>query len=281
MKSVRNWSLIGIPDHQAVQNVGGRIGAAEGPAAFRERFRKLKGRDGVLESLSSDTDVDGLGDDVATNLENAAKHVLAKAGGLSVVVGGGHDHGFSHLEGVRRQAPDQTLACVNIDAHLDVREPTPLITSGSPFFLAIRQKTIAPERFVEFGIQSHCNAPELWAFVERHGIEVVPMEACRHGKTIERFENMLRKLAAISDRIVISLDLDSAAEAYAPAVSAPQAEGFSSTELVEIAEICGRHPKVVSLGLFELSPRWDSSEKTARLAATIAYHFVSAALKRS
>ena len=72
--------------------------------------------------------------------------------------------------------------------------------------------------------------------------------------------------------------MDAAASAFAPGVSAPQAEGFTASEMIEMMEIAGSEKKVVSLGIFELNPEHDLEDITARLAATVAYHFVEAAL---
>ena len=277
------WSLLGIPDHQAVTHVCGRIGAARGPRVFRRIFGALKGRDGVHETCQDFGDAGPIGPDVAENHQLAAA-LLARAhgavSGVSVVVGGAHDHGFSQLKGIRDFDVKKTLGCLNIDAHLDVRKPAPLITSGSPFYLALESGVLDPSRFVEFGIQTHCNGPELWDYVESHKISVVPFARLRDGGAPAAFRQALIALSAVSDRVVISLDLDAAAQAYAPGVSAPQAEGFSSREIVEFCEIAGAEPRVVSLGLFELNPEHDIDDRTARLAATCAYHFVAAALKR-
>ncbi|MGZ3688347.1 MAG: arginase family protein, partial [Bdellovibrionota bacterium] len=70
------------------------------------------------------------------------------------------------------------------------------------------------------------------------------------------------------------LDLDAAAEAVAPGVSAPQPEGFSGGEILEMCELAGAAKKVVSLGIFELNPSHDRDDQTARLAAASAYHFL-------
>jgi hypothetical protein len=45
-----------------------------------------------------------------------------------------------------------------------------------------------------------------------------------------------------------------------------------------MVEIAGKHPKICSLGIFELNPEHDLGGATARLAATAAWHFVAAAL---
>ena len=190
-------------------------------------------------------------------------------------MGGGHDHGFSHLRGIAEAFPGKTVGCINIDAHLDVRKAEPEITSGSPFYLALESGVLKPENFVEFGIQSHCNGRELWDYVESQDARSRPFSSrsrmeSRHGIQIRA----LNRLAGECDVIVVSLDLDAAASAYAPGVSAPQAEGFSSSEIIEMMEEAGRQEKVVSLGIFELNPGSDIDERTARLAATSAWHFV-------
>jgi formiminoglutamase len=276
------WSLVSIPDHQGVLNVGGRLGAATGPRAFWDAFSRMNGRKpnevSIQGSLVTHSTVSPLTSAVEENHARAAKEVCEAARGAdrTVVVGGGHDHGYSQLLGLRQLlGPEKRIACLNIDAHLDVRKPNPKIGSGSPFFLAIENGVLDGTHLVEFGIQRHCNAPELWEYAKFANIEIVDFDACRHGNALGIFKQGLEKLARIADYIVISLDLDSAAESFAPGVSAPQAEGFSSSELIEFCEVAGANAKVISLGVFELNPLHDVGHQTARLAATCAYHFLA------
>ncbi len=276
------WSLVGIPDHEGVFNVGGRVGAASGPSAFRRVFRRFKDADGVQASLVLDSDAGPFSRNVASNHSAAAKLIAEaqKASSLTVVVGGGHDHGYSHLIGVS-DALGGRIGCINIDAHLDVRKPSPEITSGSPFYLAIESGKLDPGRLVEFGIQRHCNGPDLWDYVRRRRVNVIGLERCRGNRGPALFRKALRALASRCNGVAVSLDLDAAGQAFAPGVSAPQADGFSASEIIELAEIAGATPKVVSLGIFELNPEHDIDDRTARLAATAAYHFIACALARS
>jgi formimidoylglutamase len=273
------WSLIGIPDHQGVIHVGGRIGAAYGPEAFRKQLIKMKGRDGVLESMSDHGDVE-ISEDIQLNHQSAARAIREAhdANRLTVVIGGSHDHGYSHLLGLG--GPKIKLGCMNIDAHLDVRKPAPLVSSGSPFYLALESGVIQPQHFVEFGIQPHCNAPELWKYIESKKAKVVPFEALRSGRAVTVFARELKKLTSSCDVVAVSLDLDAAAMAYAPGVSAPQSEGFTASEILEMMQISGKSSRVASLGIFELNPVHDRDEQTSRLAANAAYSFVASALRR-
>ena len=281
MKLRSKWCLIGIPDHQAVIHVGGRIGAARGPLAFRQALSRLRH---IQASLVLDQDVLNLGKNVAQNhrlAADAVRNVHAGEAPLSVVVGGGHDHGYSHLLGLReallQSHPTVRLGCINIDAHLDVRKPSPLITSGSPFYLALENGVIQGEDFVEFGIQDQSNTPELFEYARSRKATIVDFRDLRHGKAIQIFNECLKRLSARCDAVAISLDLDAAASAYAPGVSAPQAEGFTPTDLFEMMEIAGGDPKVHSLGIFELNPEHDIDQRTALLGATAAYQFIAKA----
>jgi formiminoglutamase/guanidinobutyrase len=243
----------------------------------------MKGRSPVGQTCVDSGDA-VMAASIEGNHESAAELVAKAHGetGLSVVVGGSHDHGYSHLLGIARTlgfpAKKPKLGCINIDAHLDVRTAKPFITSGSPFYLALESGVLDPSRFVEFGIQSHCNSDELWKYVEKHEVAVVELRELRQGKAIKAFEKALERVAAKSDAVVVSFDLDACAQAYAPGVSAPQAEGFSSREAIEMIELAGAHAKVCSLGIFELNPEHDVEQMTARLAATAAWHFIEAAL---
>ncbi|MBC7386404.1 MAG: formimidoylglutamase [Cryobacterium sp.] len=278
------WSLVSIPDHLGVENVGGRIGAALGPRAFWEIFQKMGGHRpderAILGSLTRHHTLDPVKTDISANHDAASELVAeaAREGGRSIVIGGGHDHGYSHLLGIRKWlGPEARIGCVNIDAHLDVRKPSPKISSGCPFYLALENQIIQPKDLIEFGIQTHCNSPELWQYAHERQIQVKLWKDMRNGKATELFRESLEKLERQVDAIVISLDLDSTAESFAPGVSAPQSEGFTSTELVELCEIAGGNEKVFSLGVFELNPLHDVGGRTARLAATAVFHYLESA----
>lgn len=278
MKRIK-YCIIGIPDHQAVI---GRLGARRGPEAFRKAWRRLSGRIPMSDWVTDLGDVTGLTASIEKNHENAAE--LVRKAHLefekSIVIGGGHDHGYSHLLGIKRAFESKghrkfKLGCINVDAHLDVRSSLPKITSGSPFFLAIESQVLEPKNFVEFGIQSHCNASSLWDYVESKRIRVVPMQKLRQPNAASQFKKELSRLIRSTDAVVVSFDLDSVAEAFSPGVSAPQSEGFTPQDVLSMMEIAGQEKKCISLGVFELNPEHDVGDRTARLAASAAFHFLA------
>lgn len=280
MNKRSKWCLIGIPDHQGVVNVGGRIGAVNGPRAFREAMSRMKG---IHPLLAKDIDISAISKDIVENHQRAAQEICkAQADeNLTIVVGGGHDHGYSHLLGVKeallQKNPNLRLGCINIDAHLDLRKSEPFITSGSPFYLALESEVIQGSDLIEFGIQGHCNGPELFSYAKKHQVTVHRYSSIRKD-AISAFELALNELTLRCDAVVVSFDLDAVAAGFAPGVSAPQAEGFSPSEIMAMMECSGSNDKVVSLGIFELNPIHDIEGRTALLAATAAHRFISSAI---
>ena len=131
---------------------------------------------------------------------------------------------------------------------------------------------------VEFGIQDHCNAPELWDYAKKQKVKTIPFSQLRGGKAVSAFKRALADLKKKCDLIAISLDLDALSMAYCPGVSAPQGEGFTAGEIYQMLEIAGNDKKVTSLGVFELSPPLDFQNQSSRVAAQATWHFLNAKL---
>lgn len=276
MENQYQAALISFPDDRAVENNNGRPGAAGGPAVFREQFKKLKGQEPVSDWLQD------MGDITISESSIEESHTQAqvlvrqahKQLGCSLIIGGGHDYAYPHLAGVKAANPARSIGCINLDPHFDLRPPQPDILSGSPFYMAIENEIMEGANLVEFGIQKHCNAASLWKYAEHKNVETITFDKLRFHQSVEKFLTALNHLCTQVDQIVISLDLDSIQAAYAPGVSAPAAEGFAPSEILEMTAIAARNEQVVSLGIYELNPFFDIDHHTARLASVIAYQFL-------
>ena len=279
-QSANKFSLVGYPDELGVKNVNGRLGAKEGPAKFLLYFQKLRGKRPIQERMIHH-EIVKVGDDLETNYETAMKvssefllDMNAKSDVL-VAVGGGHDTAYPWLQAIEACLPIKTrIGCINLDAHFDLRDWVGVMTSGSPFRRLIEEGVLEGKNLVEFGIQSHCNAPELWAFAKKNKVKIVEFEKLRNGNAVAAFKHELRSLRARCDIVVISLDLDALSFAFCPGVSAPQAEGFTASEVIQMLEVAGADKKVTSLGIFELAPPLDHHDLTSRFAAQAAWHFL-------
>lgn len=271
IKESRKCCFIGIPDHQAILNIRGRLGAAQGPAATRAALRAFSGFDWVGSQYQD------LGD---ASAGDAAKRIADGHAqfGRSLVVGGTHDHVYSQLKGVlqavQRKGKDKSIGCINIDAHLDLRSNQPLMTSGSGFFVAIEEQILSPKNLVEFAIQKNANSQALWSYAEKKKIPIVTLAESRKKGVVANFKKVLSQLHKRVDQIVLSVDLDAVSEAYAPGVSAPQVDGLTPQEIREMLQVCRQFPKVTSLGVYELNPLHDPDGRTARLSALLVFDYL-------
>lgn len=259
--------LLGSPDDTGVHAVGGRPGAATGPVAFRQALQRY----GTAHDFTSGTDLAALplgdaGDAPVTPGDSAATHrqvsrrvaALLEEGHRVVCVGGGHDLTYAHI----RPLP-QPLRGVNVDAHPDVRAVEGgTITSGSAYRLMYESREV--EAFWEVGLQPAVCSREHIEFLLQRGAEIVPLSGFSPG----RFEE------AVAGSHFVSFDLDAVAQAFAPGVSAPNPDGFTPRQVLEMARRAGRQPGVRVVDIMELNPAYDVDGRTARLAVAVFLSFL-------
>jgi formiminoglutamase len=266
--------ILGIADDTGIRNVGGKPGAKEGPAAARARVYKFTTGKPKVPLYDLGDILPGETIEATHEAATAAVRAVKNAGHFPLVLGGGHDLGFPHALGILECTKAKTNF-LNIDAHLDVRPSTPVITSGSPWYLlrehALYQST--KSRVHEFGLQRHCNAHTLVAYAEKHKFGLHWFEDIRRPAHLA-FRKLLGP-AGGKDRTLVSLDIDSVQYADAPGCSAPQTVGFNPTEVIQMSFDSGAHPRVDSFGIFELSPALDPDGRTALLVA----HCINACLQ--
>lgn len=265
--------ILGIADETGIRNVGGRLGAKDGPAAARARLYKFT--TGAPANAVYD-----LGDlqpeasiEATHQAATQAVRAIVEAGHFPIVIGGGHDLGFPHALGVLEALNGKFLSrfrFCNIDAHLDVRPTSNGITSGSPWYLLnehpLFKKTRS--RIEEFGIQPHCNAHSLVSYARRNKFGLHWLADIRKKKSPAhlQFAKLLGTKTG-KERLLVSLDIDSVSFAEAPGCSAPQTEGFLATEAIQMSFMTGSHARARSFGIFELSPALDPDGRTALLVA--------------
>ena len=269
--------IIGLGDHEGVNNVGGRIGAAKGPESFKTFYNKLNGDDIFQQTKKELECVDFSGLSLEEKHEKTAQFIAEcdKNNDISIIVGGGHDFIYSHVKGISYNHEKKT-SCINIDPHLDMRPYDEKFTSGSPFRRLLDEKIIDSNQLIEYGIQIHANAPALFEYAQSKNIDIVYYHDITFVNYLSVFKQKLEDLSKVSDHIVISLDLDVFQAAFAPGVSAPAAEGFTPEQMKALLKCAASFDKVKSLGIFELNPDLDIDDRTARLAAYCAYYFIEA-----
>ncbi len=254
--------VVGFASDEGVRRNGGRVGAVEGPAALR----------GALASLSDPgVPVFDAGDVVVDdgNLEGGQARLgrlvsgVLDAGGLPVVLGGGHAVAYGSYRGWAGRAGWGVL---NVDAHFDLRVAD-RATSGTPFAQMAAAEAAAGRRF-EYsvaGISRANNTRVLFETAERLGVSVLLDEDC----SPDRARAFATEAAASVEKLHLSIDLDALPAAVAPGVSAPAGFGIALDAVQTIVRAVVASGKLGLLEIAELNPRFDVDGRTARTAARL------------
>ncbi len=273
--------FIGYASDEGVRRNLGRTGAAAGPAELRRRMAPLAAVEGVALLDAGDVVVDpSAGGDPVADAQRAlasAVEAIARAGALPVVLGGGHDQAYGLFLGLAA-AIGAAPACVNFDAHLDLREiPAEGPHSGTPFTQSWEwcRAREAPFRYCALGVQRAGNTRRLLERAEFVGATVVDAD----GFALDHVDVVMDAVndAVDEGEIALSIDLDVFAAAFAPGVSAPSAMGIApDAAFRRILRGLLASGRVKGVEIAELNPSLDVDGRTARLGAALVHEIALA-----
>ncbi|WP_227370832.1 formimidoylglutamase [Halomonas sp. M20] len=290
-------ALLGFASDAGVKRNQGRPGAAKGPEAIRRALAPLAWHRQGLAFDAGDVVCEGDALEEAQQRLGERLANLLDAGHFPVVLGGGHEIAFGSWQGLARhlegqapedqapedQAPeDQALkdqstkapriGIVNLDAHFDLRDPSHVRSSGTPFSQIAEQceQRGWPFRYACLGVSRASNTRNL--FQRAAELKVLVREdrdfVAAHLESITRD---LERFAARCEHIYLTIDLDVLPACEAPGVSAPAARGVSLALLEPLIETIRDSGKLRLADIAELNPDFDIDNRTARVAARLVH----------
>jgi formiminoglutamase len=272
--------LVGFPQDEGVRRNHGRPGAAEAPAQIRHWLDRLTLWDGGSDvDLTQSPPLDLGNVRIAGDLEETQQGLGEVIGAIlatraiPIVLGGGHETAYGHYLGY--VAAQRRVGIMNIDAHLDVRPyPGGHGHSGSPFRQVLEHPThpLAGPHYVCLGAQPHCVSRQHWQYVSERGCVVHWAEG--EFSLAQSWVQERNRLKGEDCQVYLSLDADAVAVHSVPGVSAPNAAGLVSDEVLACVRSAGRAPEVSSFDLVEINPRYDRDDQSARWAALVVWNFL-------
>lgn len=272
-------ALIGLPDDTGVELNHGRLGARNGPSAFRAALNRYgvampldePGNNRAYPRVFDAGDI-VLGETIHQTHDRVSETVEAiiARGLFPIAIGGGHDLTFAFVRGVARalgggeEATSTPMTGTSIDAHLDVR---PEVGSGMPMRALIEGGYITRPRCI--GLNPLVTLHEHAEYFRSRGgiIHLTPPSLDR------MFEPGLPAF--------LSLDMDVFDGAHCPGVSAVNPCGLAPREVEPLVRAAGRNPNVRCFDIMELNPDVDPSERSARLAVHMFLTFLRALGERT
>lgn len=281
-------ALLGLPDDTGIALNSGRIGARQGPRAFREALARYGTAHDAVSSndlgqlgIYDAGDIEPAGDEIhRTHIRiNEAVDAILQKGLLPVCIGGGHDLTYPGVSALIKQlrSAGQTLGGVNIDPHLDVRER---VGSGMAFRRIIEEGegVVNPKQFATIGLGAFSNEQRHINWLREHGASMLIFDGDQH-QLLERFLKIVEQVKSASN-LFASFDLDVLDASVAPGVSALNPMGLTPVTASLICRALGRLDNLRYFDLMELSPPHDVQGRTARLAVHLLLHFLAGVAER-
>lgn len=201
-------------------------------------------------------------------------------GGAKVILVGG-DHSVP-IPGARalskyltNNKPDAKMGYLHIDCHLDAAVDWGGIditnASGPPE--ALKLPNCTAENMAHMGSRNGLNPKDWMDFWIDNDIPIVPMsEVVERGiDPCARF--ILDRAWNGTEAIYVSWDTDSLDASCMPGTSCPEPYGIKAREAIQLARIIGEYGADV-LELAELSPVFDPSHMSIKLACNMVYHYL-------
>lgn len=271
-------AVLGYACDEGVRRNQGRVGAKEGPAAFRKALGRLPWhQDAPLwdagDLVCEEQDLESTQADLAARVS-----ALLDAGLTPLLIGGGHDIGWGHYCGLRQHlGPKARIGIINFDAHFDLRTPDPAPSSGTPFLQVAQdcEQLGLPLDYLCLGIRRDANDRSLFASAKRLGAQWIEHQDPAL-TSAESLAPTLEPFLARIDALYVTLCLDVFSSAYSPGVSAAYPHGMSPEQVRSLLTPMLASPKLLSCDIAELSPPWDRDHQSAKLAAVLAHQILHA-----
>jgi formimidoylglutamase len=266
-----DFVLLGLPFDASIPT---RPGAKMGPQAFREALPSLttfgRGVDLAGRICRDLGDADLPPDSIQTahdRVQSAARDIFA-AGAIPFFIGGDNGLTGAVIRGLAEARPELRVGLVIIDSHYDVREydDEDSLSSGTPYRRALETSVCDGTRTFILGTREFANSAYYDRWVREQGITTIPIDAFDIAPAHEIAAQVRNALEAASDALFLSIDIDAV---ELPGSSAAAPGTLTSREMIAIVREIAASPKLIGCDLSELSPPWDVSGMTAKLAARL------------
>lgn len=269
--------LLGFESDAGVARNQGRIGAAKGPNAMRKALAPLAWhRTGAVYDAGN---IRCAGDELEAAQQRLADQLAAllKANHFPIVMGGGHEVAYGswlglaqHLAASGEKAP--RVGIINFDAHFDLRDPSQVRSSGTPFAQIADQcaQRDWPFCYACLGVSRAANTRALFNRAAKLGV-MIRADSDFQPAHLDAIKRDLERFIVRCDHLYLTIDLDVLPAAEAPGVSAPAARGVSLALIEPLIEVIRDSGKLRLADLAELNPDHDIDSRTARTAARLIF----------
>jgi formiminoglutamase len=269
-----DFAILGYADDEGIALNGGRIGAKEAPKNIRVPLYKMTPhlQSSRMPKLIDLGDIKGSAHTLADRHAFGRKlvHGLASNGRRWISFGGGHDYGYCDSTAFAESFKGDAVV-INFDAHMDVRPTDKGFNSGTPFHRLLSEFSGSVD-FAEVGIQNQCNSRHHIEWAKNKKAHVIGLNEVNEQGLQKSLQSFLQNKS--NKKIFLSVDIDAFTSSEAPGCSQSWTTGLHTEEFLQSLKWLVKNFDVCGMGIYEVSPPLDQDNRTSKLAALLAYHFI-------
>lgn len=183
------------------------------------------------------------------------------------LIGGDHSVTACAIRGIKRKYPCEQIGILQLDTHLDVRDPKELgPANGTPIRQLIDGGIVQGNHVVNIGLHGYFNAKSLIEYANLHEIQMITLNKARMKGLRETIQDAVNYLSTKVDRIYVTVDMDVLDISVAPGVPASTPGGMSADELFQTLLEIGKYPQIQHIDFVCLDPSKDTPvEETVKI----------------
>ncbi|MDO3681385.1 agmatinase family protein [Paenibacillus ehimensis] len=215
------------------------------------------------------------------NIEQAFQEITQQLPStIPCLVGGDHSITFPALTGIQGVRKER-IGLIQFDAHLDVRDTAyGGRSNGTPIRSLVENDVIRGEDIVNIGLRSFANSKAYRDFAEQQGITLYTARQVREEGIKPILERTIRELAAKTDSVYVTFDIDVLDQADVPGVPAIGPGGLSPVDLFTCAELLGEWNRVIGMDMVCVDPSRDTRDRTSRISLHVLLYFLTGLARR-
>lgn len=193
-------------------------------------------------------------------IETAATFVSATYPDIhTCLIGGDHSVTACSIRGIKKNFPNESIGIIQLDTHLDVRDPDLLgPANGTPIRQLIDSGIVEGKNIYNIGLHGFFNAPELVHYAQAQGIHLVTLRKARELGIVPTIKSVIEELQKSVDRIYVTVDMDVLDISVAQGVPASTPGGMTAYELFDALLEIGRVEKAKHIDFVCIDPTRDT-----------------------
>jgi arginase family enzyme len=195
---------------------------------------------------------------------SAVISTLISAKTIPLILGGSQDLTFANYRAY--ETLGQVINILSIDSMFDLGNAEQEMNSRSYLNKIILHQPNYLFNYTNVGYQSYLVDPESIKLMNKLYFDVYRVGKIRMG--LEEVEPLTRNAD------LISVDISCVRHSDAPGNANASPNGFYGEEVCQIMRYAGLSDKLSSIGFYEVNPRLDTNQQTARLTAQMIWYFM-------